>query len=392
MRVLYIEPVGGHRGMHYYDFALCGALWELGVEPILATCDETERYAVSLPYQTFYPFRGIYGDKNVFLRGLNYLRAWREILKKASPGTAQIAHLHYFHLPWADYFFIRRLKRRALKIVITVHDVVPFHEELFSRFPLGKIYQSAERIIVHAEANKREIESAFAIDPQRVTVIPHGNYAPYVQPEAIEQGKAKERLGIPRERRVILFFGQIKKVKGLDHLIRAFAQVSKNYPQTLLLIAGQVWKDDFSRYERLIRSLGLEERVYAKIRHIADEEVANYFCAADLVALPYLRIYQSGVLLMACSYGRPVVASAVGGLPEVVKDGETGYLIPPADEVRLAEAIERILADKGRAEEMGRTAREMVETTYSWQKIAAETKKVYETLLAQERFEKAAGD
>lgn len=377
--------------MHYYDFALCGALWELGVEPILATCDETERYGASLPYQIFYPFREIYGDKNVFLRGLNYLRAWRVILKKASDGGAQIAHLHYFHLPWADYFFIHRLKRKGLKIVITAHDVVPFHGELSSRLPLSKIYESAERIIVHAKASKREIESAFAIDPQKLRVIPHGNYAPYVQPEAIEQGKAKERLGISRERRAILFFGQIKKVKGLDYLIRAFAQVSKNYPQSLLLIAGQVWKDDFSRYERLVRSLGLEERVHAHIKHIPDEEVANYFYAADLVALPYLRIYQSGVLLMACSYGRPVVASAVGGLAEVVKDGETGYLVPPADEARLAEAIERMLADKGRAEEIGRAAKEMVETTYSWQKIALETKRTYKSLFAEEGLGEAGG-
>jgi len=377
--------------MHYYDFALCGALWKLGVEPLLVTCDETEGYATSLPYQISYPFRGIYGEKNLLIRGFNYLRALWQILPEAPASRAQIAHFHYFHLPLADYAFISLLKRRGLKIVITAHDVVPFTAGLLSKWIVGRIYQAADKLVVHAHSNREAILNSFGVLREKVEVIPMGPYFDLHLDTNLSQEVAREQLGIPAHKEVILFFGQIKRVKGLDHLVRAFQIVSSRRPDSLLLIVGPIWKDDFSKYEDLIDELSLKDRVISRPEYVSDQELALYFSAADLVVLPYTKVYQSAVLFMAYTFSRPVVASAVGGLAEVVKDGETGYLVPPADEVRLAEAIEKTLADKGRAEEMGRVAREMVETTYSWQKIAAETKKVYETLLAQERFEKAVG-
>ena len=391
MRVLYIEPVGGHRGMHYYDFALCGALWELGVEPILATCDETECYAASLPYQIFYPFRGIYGEKNLLIRGFNYLRALWQILQEAPVRRVRIAHLHYFHLPLADYAFVSLLKRRGLKIVITAHDVVPFTAGFLSKWIVGWIYRVADKVVVHAHSNREAISSTFGVPKEKAEVIPMGPYFDLHLNTSLDREAARGQLGIPAHKEVILFFGQIKRVKGLDHLIRAFQIVGSKRPDSLLLIVGPIWKDDFSRYEDLTDELGLKDRVISRPEYVSDEELTLYFSAADLVVLPYTKAYQSAVLFMAYTFSRPVVVSAVGGLAEVVKDGETGYLVPPADEARLAEAIEKILVDKGRAEEMGNAAGEMVKANYSWQKIAAETKKVYEALLAQKGFEEAGG-
>jgi D-inositol-3-phosphate glycosyltransferase len=190
-------------------------------------------------------------------------------------------------------------------------------------------------------------------------------------------------VGVKDFTNVILFFGQIKKVKGLDHLIRAFRAVLQEHPDSVLLIAGQVWKDDFSHYARLIASLGLEENVLPRIEHIPDEDVAAYFQSADVVALPYRKVYQSGVLLMACSYGRPIVATSVGGMKEVIEDGVSGYLVPPGDEEGLAEAIARLLSDKEKAEAMGRIARRRAEEDFSWERVALRTKEIYAGLLGR---------
>ena len=191
----------------------------------------------------------------------------------------------------------------------------------------------------------------------------------------------REEIGVKGFDNVVLFFGQIKKVKGLDHLIRAFPNVVERHPSTVLVVAGQAWKDDFSSYARQVSLLGLKGNFVSRIEHIPDEDVAAYFESADVVALPYVEVYQSGVLLMACSYGRPVVATAVGGMKEVIQDGVSGYLVPPGDEERMAEAISSLLSDKEKAEEMGRRARQMMQELYSWESAAQGTKQTYSDAL-----------
>ena len=122
----------------------------------------------------------------------------------------------------------------------------------------------------------------------------------------------------------------------------------------------------------------MEQQLHLHLRHIPDDEVATFFAAADVVALPYQHAYQSGVLLMAMSYGCPVVATQVGGLAEVIRDGESGYLVPPGDPIALAEAIGRILDDPPAAQAMGHSGRVLVEERYSWSRIASLTRQVYE--------------
>ncbi len=379
IRVLHIEPIGGHRGMHYYDFSLCNALAAQGVQPILLTSDETDTRRYSLSFPVDKAFRGIYGRGRSLQRGLNYLRALLHIAKRSPHNDGEIAHLHYFLVPLFDYLFLRVMKRKGFKIIITAHDIVPFNQKPSSL--LSAIYHLAERVIVHAQVNQQEIMSTFHLPAGRIAVIPQGHYLPYANAR-LSEAEAKAKLGIPAGHKMVLFFGQIKRVKGLDYLIQAFPAVLRAHPQTILSITGPVWKDDWSRYDSMIQSLGLQDHVLTRIRHIPDQDVATYFCAADVVVLPYLKIYQSAVLQMAYSYGRPVVATATGGMVEVLRDGETGYLVPPRDSEALARAICQMLADKAHAEEMGRKGRHLVETKYSWTGIAAEMKRVYEEALA----------
>jgi glycosyltransferase involved in cell wall biosynthesis len=135
--------------------------------------------------------------------------------------------------------------------------------------------------------------------------------------------------------------------------------------------------------QQRIDGLGLQEAVVLHPWFVPEERLPLYFLAADIVVLPYLRVYQSGVLHVAYAFSRPVVASAVGSLVEDVRDGRSGLLVRPGDSQALAEALCALLRDSAARRRMGSYARRMAdEIQYSWQQTAKDTLAVYERVLA----------
>lgn len=377
LQVFYVEPVGGHRGMHYYDSELCLALQSVGVDVTLLTCDETNSTAIPASLPVEFPFQRIYGRSIKAVRGLRYFRGLVRVGWAMQRRGVPLAHLHYFHFPPLDYLYLKWLRTVGKCFVLTVHDVIPFNAQSTDLRWLRRLYHEADRIIVHAESNRNAIVGKFEVSLDKVRVIPMGPYLDFAEEQKLPASLAKECLGLGPKTPVILFFGQIKKVKGLQHLVRAFRQVSNQFPSARLIIAGPEWKDSFAGYDTLIRELNLTDRVLTRIEYVPDEEVGIYHSAADVVALPYTEAYQSAVLYMAYSFARPVVASAVGGLAEVVEDGVTGLLVPPADVNQLAGALLSLLRDAQMARAMGEKGRALVETRFGWAEIARKTAAVY---------------
>jgi glycosyltransferase involved in cell wall biosynthesis len=134
----------------------------------------------------------------------------------------------------------------------------------------------------------------------------------------------------------------VRAYKGLHTLLKAYARVAEKLDATLLIV-GEFYEDR-APYDAEISALGIGARVRVIDRYIPDEEVEVYFRAADLVVLPYRSATQSGITQTAFAFGRPVVVTAVGGLPDVVDDGVTGYVVPPDDPPALAAAVERFFA------------------------------------------------
>jgi glycosyltransferase involved in cell wall biosynthesis len=143
---------------------------------------------------------------------------------------------------------------------------------------------------------------------------------------------------------VILFFGYVRAYKGLDFLLRAMPRVLERVDAELLIV-GEFY-DDRAKYDEIIAERGLSDRVRVVDEHVPDERVGEYFTASDLVVLPYTSATQSGITQIAFAFGVPVISTDVGGLPEVVTDGETGYIVPPADEDALAAAIVRYFEEE----------------------------------------------
>jgi glycosyltransferase involved in cell wall biosynthesis len=375
--VYYVEPVGGHLGMHYYDFSICRELTENNIKVVLQTCDETEPFSNNLNFPVRFPFKKIYGGGKKILRGWRYLKGQLKILLSARKEKACILHFHYFHFLPVDWTLIKLSKKMGFRIVITVHDVVPFDAGQKEIPWLRRLYHAGDAVIVHTQDSYNEIKEKFGLDEKKVTIIPQGPYFHFSEKNQISRESARNKLGITQMTKMILFFGQIKKVKGIDHLIAAFPKVLEAFPESRLVIAGPEWRHSFANYTDTIRDLGIEDKVLLRIEHIPEEDVAFYFTAADVVVLPYTKVYQSAVLFMAHSFAKPIVASAIGGLAEVIKHRETGILVPPGDESALADALIEVLKDEQKAAEMGFKGKTEAAEIYGWSSIARKTADLY---------------
>lgn len=380
--VAVIEPVGGHGGMNQYDFSLCYALLAAGCHVSFYTCDETA--PVEIPGLRFFPlYKHVYGQGGRWLRALRYIRGTIATLNEISHSRENICHLHIFGGEMNELMLILLSRLYNKKIVVTVHDVESFLSASGSRGKrLSAFYKLADRLIAHNAATKVELIERFCFPPNGISVIPHGNYIESLgaMPSSIE---AKRALNIDRSRKVVLFFGHIKYVKGLDLLLEAIPKVVEQVSEAVFLIAGRPWKNDFSLYQRQIENLNIGDKCILHIRFIPDEELNRYYGAADVVVLPYRRIYQSGVVILAMSSGRPVVVSDLPGMTEIVKDGQTGYVFSRGSREDLTKQLIRSLQDDEGRKRIAEQGLEYIRTNHAWKRIGEMTTDVYRTVLSQ---------
>ncbi len=379
--VALIEPVGGHGGMDYYDLGLCQGLlndgWEVGWYTCSQTADPT------LKSVGFYPvYKGIWGKANKYLRAARYLMGSLNALSKASSSGEKIVHFHFFHGAMEELMLLLLAKLYGRKVVVTVHDVESFAG---SGGPasgmVSKIYGMADKFIVHNEVSRRELIQALGADPAKISIIPHGNYLGSIH-GVPSTAQAKEVLGIRPNAKVILFFGQIKDVKGVDLLLEAMPAVAAEVPEVVLLVAGRPWKNDFGQYQEILDRLELNDRVRLHIRFIPDDEVSTFYAAADVVVLPYRRIYQSGVVLLAMSYGKAVLVSDLPGMTEIVTDGINGYAFPSGDSQALGASLVHILKDDTGRAAAAKQGLDYVSTRHDWNQIGRQTGDVYQSMLS----------
>jgi glycosyltransferase involved in cell wall biosynthesis len=248
-------------------------------------------------------------------------------------------------------------------LVYTLHD--PNHHlgtPLYMKISERLIRKLSDAIVVLSKAGREQLIQE-GLSSEKVFHIPHGTYIFFRKwQQQIEQEK------------MILFFGRIEPYKGLDNLLDAMPTVFEALPEWKLVIAGS---GDISPYRERIN----DPRIEIINKYIPDEEVARLMQRAGLVVLPYIEATQSGVILVAYAFARPVIATDVGSLKEMVLDGKTGLLIPPNDTRALAKAIRTIASDPFLSGKMGRYAYEMSEREWNWTKIAQRHLEAYSNVL-----------
>ena len=377
-KVAIIEPVGGHGGMDYYDYGLCGGLATAGYDVVLHTCDESV-VPLNVGFEVRHTFVGIYGEAPSWKRGLRYIRDIFLAIWSAVREKRKICHFHFFHIGPLQVMNVLLAKLFARRIVITAHDVESFVARLEVPGMSRWVYHKADYVIAHNNISKHELLERIGLLPQKIEVIPHGNYLHAIR-SLPRQDEARNSLGVPLKSKVILFFGQIKEVKGLDLLIDAMQEVLETHPDAILLIAGRPWKSDFSIYQAQIDKLDINKYCISHIRFIHDEDVPLYYAAADVVALPYRRIYQSGVVLMAMSYAKAVLVSDLPGMTEIVTDGNNGFVFKTGDKNDLVRQMKKALENETMRNNLAKNGFEFVRKYYNWDHIGIKTGRLYEKL------------
>ena len=293
--------------------------------------------------------------------------AWLRVARKVKASNSRLVILQWSTVYWTPFYwlFLKRLgKGRQPKCVFICHNVMEHEPNRIKSAISRRVLDCADFFITHSRWDRNNLERW--LGPSRsesIRVSPHPAYEHLSQP-VLSKAEARAELGI-RAERVVLFFGFIRDYKGLRYLIESLPLVRRKL-DVHLLIAGEVWGDS-QPYHELISRLGLAANVTLVEKYIPNEEVAPYFAASDLVAIPYVSATQSGIVQLAYGFSKPVVVSRVGGLPEVVEDGVTGYLVPPRD----AEAISNAVLDfyQENREAGMREAVEVKRAAFSWERL-----------------------
>lgn len=330
-------------------------------------------------------WRKLYWTLRRVMRGIRLVLIWISLtiyLLRVKPDIVQFSRYEY---PF-ESFFIGFLRRQGILASQICHefeqrestDLVSLVLDKIS----GEIYRHFSAIFFLSEEVRKKFSSLHdSIPEENIYVIPHGNSGWLLNIPAVSEEVLRKRYGLREGERVVLFFGLLSPSKGLDDLLDAFAIV-RTSSNVKLVIAGYPTKhiNMNDLLERAI-NLGIEEHVIFDPRYIPLEEIRPLMGIASVVVYPYRSGTQSGALQTAYTFGRPIIATSVGGLPEVVEDGKSGFVVPPLSPQTLAEKITLLVNDPVRAEEMGNYAHHLSETRFAWQPIAQTIIKVYGQLI-----------
>jgi glycosyltransferase involved in cell wall biosynthesis len=284
-------------------------------------------------------------------------------------GAYDIIHLQFSGtLPLVFYWN----KVKHIPLVLTVHDPYqhPGLPKLVSwsqDFTQSRFSRKAGKIIVHGPMMRSLYLRKYPfVDQANVVDLPVGDLSVGCFSKPAPPAEIA-----PKEKYEILFFGNIQPNKGVDFLVRAEPYIAAVMDNFIIKIIGQ---GDVTKAEKLIIN-----KSHFEIRNVfvSQAEMAGYFQSADVVVLPYLSATQSGIIPLAYSAGKPVVATRTGGLPDVVQDGTTGLLVEPGDEKALAKAIITLLRDDPLRKRMGENALAYCAEKLSWTGISAATYELY---------------
>jgi glycosyltransferase involved in cell wall biosynthesis len=377
-----------------YALGMTSALADQGINVDFIGSDELD--APELRRTPLVTFLNLRGDQTVdaplrrkVVRILAYYARLIKYVLRSEPPI--------FHILWNNKFELidRTLvmlyyKMMGKRVVLTAHNVNArkrdTRDSFLNRLSLRIQYKLSDHIFAHTEKMKTELVSEFGVCKDKVSIIPFGinNTVPNA---TLSIAEAKRQLKINQCDKTLLFFGNIAPYKGLEYLIAAFSTLLRHDYNYRLIIAGRPKGNDnyWKQIQQAISRGGMQERIIQRIEYVPDEQTGLYFKAADVLVLPYTRIFQSGVLFLGYAFGLPAIATDVGSLRDDIIEGKTGCVCRARDASDLVRAIKNYFAsdlyqnlDTRRSE-----IREFANQRNSWTKVGEILERVYRSVLAK---------
>src|SRR3989344_1299088 len=304
-------------------------------------------------YKLFFRDTQFHSDKNFVLNNKGNLSV-RYVITYINPFTwlkaaflpkTKIVHLQWWSIPLVFVYFVIHglLKLRRKKIILTVHNVLPHESSKLSIFFSKIAFLFVDRFIVHSNHNKVSFSQVFNVPLHKISAVPMGIHDLYKLGN-LNKFEARKKLGILNNKKVILMFGHIRDYKGIDDGIKAFNEFKKKIKNSVLIIAGEL-REDWTKYQKLIDEMGLNDSVIKQLKYIDMSEVQSYFIASDLVILPYKEFEaQSGIGNIALTFNIPLIVSNVGALPDLVINKKVIFKV--GDYEQLANIIVNVMINK----------------------------------------------
>lgn len=259
-------------------------------------------------------------------------------------------------LTWASpvqapvYMFICLLTKLVsrTKILYICHNVLPHEQAVYDKPLLRLAFYFADSFIVHSSEDKQILQRL--VGNKKITKSFLPLYDIFPKDNSYDTNKIKNDLGLSKK--VLLFFGYIRPYKGLRYLLEALPHIRKQFPDTNLLVVGEFWSKDKTKYIELLRKLAIDDSVVFVDTYVPNELLGKYFAVADVVVLPYITATQSAALQTAYAFHKPVISTTVGGLKDVVKDGLTGYSIRPHSSEDIVEKVKKFFTSWKNSEKL----------------------------------------
>ena len=265
----------------------------------------------------------------------------------------------------------RIAKRGGVRVVSVLDNVIPHEPKPWDGVLIRYFIRSVDGFVAMSESVRQDCRRFISKKhPKRVELCPHPLYDNFG--EIVDKTEARKQLGLPETGKILLFFGFIRDYKGLDLLLRAYADARLQNEQVHLVVAGEFYNNS-EKYYALEKELGLKQPVIWRTEFIPDEQVRVYFSAADLIVQPYKTATQSGVTQIAYHFRKPMLVTNVGGLAEIVPNGEVGY-VTAVDPQAIADALADFCARED--SECFRMGIEEERQKYSWSRMLQTIKSV----------------
>ena len=294
-------------------------------------------------------------------------------IKKLKPDLVLMQWWHPYFAPC--YWILETVLGKKVKKMFVCHNVFP-HE----RFPMDKlltklVLKKADSFIVHSKSDGEDLR----------TIKPDAQYRQNSHPtynafkiRNLTKEQARQELSRNPDEKLLLFFGFVRDYKGLRHLIQAMPILKQNLEGIRLMIVGAFGQDQ-EDYLKLIEQCDVQDCIEVIDGYTPDNEVEKYFAACDLVVLPYESATQSGIVQIAYGFDKPVIVTNVGGLPDVVTDKKTGYVVAPQKPDKIADAIIKFYRDGMESEFVANVRKEAYR--FSWDRLTEKVEELLEVSL-----------
>ncbi len=359
-----IDPVGVKAGMNYYNISLLSNMSNQGVKTYVFSNFTHVENNENIKYYLYFKS---HTNSNSIAKFHHFIKAFIKSAKQCRKSNINLVIIHIFSANFINVLMLKILRFYNLKILIIVHDITSLNND-DSQKRRNIICNKLSDLIVVQNKHSYDslIEKSKIKYPNKIHVIKHGGYIDFIN-QNITKDEARMKLGLEKNDKFILFFGQIKKVKGLDILLHAMQYVEEDVK---LIIAGKSWKDEFTKYDKIINKYNLQNRIHKINKFIDDTQRDLLFHASDISIIPYKIVYQSGVLLMSMSYGLPVIASDLPAIKEVISDGKNGLLFKTENIKDLADKVNFLFSNKELYLKIKNNSINTINSEYSWKEIA----------------------